>query len=65
MHPYLSDALAAEHRADLRREADARHRGSSVVAPHPVRDRLRAMAWRITSTVPRATVAATPSCCPA
>jgi hypothetical protein len=65
MHPYLIDALASGHRADLRREADAQHRGSSVVAPHPVLNLLRAIARRTTRTVPRATVVATPSCCPA
>ena len=63
MHPYLSADIAAAHVADLLREAAARC--CSVAARHPVLDRLRATAQRVTAALRRATGGPAPSCCPA
>jgi hypothetical protein len=62
MHPYLSADIAAAHVADLLREAAARC--CTVAAGHPVLDRLRATAQRVTAALHR-TGRQTPACCPA
>jgi hypothetical protein len=62
MHPYLIEAMAADHLADLRRDAEAARRAAAVPRPH-LRERWDAAATRLTARAyrPRAAVV----CCPA
>ena len=63
MHPYLVDALAAEHRADLRREAEAQHRTAGV--RRPLTDRLRTLVEGGAVPAFRPARGGAPVCCPA
>jgi hypothetical protein len=62
MHPYLSADIAAAHVADLMREAAARC--CSAAPRHPVVDRLRTAAQRVTAAL-HGNRRAAPACCPA
>jgi hypothetical protein len=62
MHPYLFEAMAADHLADLRRDAEAARRAAVVPRPH-LRERWEAAASRLTALAYRPRAAA--MCCPA
>jgi hypothetical protein len=62
MHPFLAEMLAADHMADLRRDAEAARRAAAVPRPH-LRERWGAVLTKLTARAyrPRAAVV----CCPA